>query len=102
VVQIARGDPKFDDYWLFTMLACVGEMLEHCDDVSGCVVSLRKQFNRIALWTKTSDARETCMSIGTQLRQILGAPRGMELGYQVHDDSLHSNSSYRNRNKYHA
>lgn len=46
------------------MLACIGEAFEHADEVCGVVVSVRKAFFRISLWTRTSDNQEVALSIG--------------------------------------
>jgi len=48
------------------MLACIGETWgeESEDEVCGCVVSLRKAADRIALWTKTSSKEVATMAIG--------------------------------------
>jgi len=51
------------------MLACIGEAFEYENEVCGVVVSVRKGFFRISLWTRTSDNQEMAMSIGYVLLQ---------------------------------
>ena len=46
------------------MLACIGEAFEYENEVCGAVVSVRKAFFRIALWTRSSDNQEMATSIG--------------------------------------
>lgn len=46
------------------MLACIGEAFEYENEVCGAVVSVRKAFFRIALWTRSSDNQEMAISIG--------------------------------------
>jgi ribosomal protein S1 len=42
----------------------IGGQYTNGDEISGMVVSIRKQQNRIAMWTKTSDEQERIMSLG--------------------------------------
>jgi len=49
------------------MLACIGEAFEYENEVCGAVVSVRKAFFRIALWTRSSDNQDMALSIGYAL-----------------------------------
>ncbi|KAI8594983.1 cap binding protein [Dissophora ornata] len=60
---------EIDHIWLFTMLACIGEAFEHENEVCGAVVSVRKTFFRIALWTRSCDNQDVAMSIGRTLKK---------------------------------
>lgn len=46
------------------MLAMFGEQFQYEDEICGAVVSVRKVFYRIALWTKTSQRNEKIETIG--------------------------------------
>ncbi|CAG8658087.1 13004_t:CDS:2 [Funneliformis mosseae] len=66
VVQFMRNKTGEDinTLWLYTMLACIGEEFDYADEVCGAVVSVRKIFYRISLWTRSSDNKEICMTLG--------------------------------------
>ena len=49
---------------LFQLLACIGEQLPNEDEVTGAVVSVRKVFFRISVWTRTSNNKEVLEAIG--------------------------------------
>jgi translation initiation factor 4E len=46
------------------LLACIGEQLPNEDEVTGAVVSVRKVFFRISVWTRTSNNKEVLEAIG--------------------------------------
>ncbi|CAI2179000.1 10389_t:CDS:2 [Funneliformis geosporum] len=66
VVQFMRNKTGEDinTLWLYTMLACIGEEFDYADEICGAVVSVRKIFYRISLWTRSSDNKEICMTLG--------------------------------------
>ncbi|KAG0250157.1 eukaryotic translation initiation factor 4E [Mortierella polycephala] len=86
-IQLPRNKfmNEIDNIWLFTMLACIGEAFEHENEVCGVVVSVRKAFFRIALWTRSSDNQEKAMSIGRTLKKSANIDGTME--FQSHHDS---------------
>lgn len=60
-----------DDWFLYTMLGCIGETLDENQDViNGVAVSIRPREDRIAIWTRTSDV-EKVTQVGTNLRKLL-------------------------------
>jgi len=93
---------ELDRLWLWTVLACVGESFSDTnnDEVCGCVVSVRKSQDRIALWTRTATNEIATTAIGRHLKQILEFQDNAVLGYQAHADSQRNNSSFNNRNRY--
>eukprot|EP01097_Dermamoeba_algensis_P002688 TRINITY_DN2065_c0_g1_i1.p1 TRINITY_DN2065_c0_g1~~TRINITY_DN2065_c0_g1_i1.p1 ORF type:complete len:232 (-),score=42.46 TRINITY_DN2065_c0_g1_i1:316-1011(-) len=91
---------QLDKLWLWTLLACVGENLGDEGDVCGVVVSIRKQQDKIALWTKSSTNEELVVGIGKKWKQILELPENVIIGFQSHQDSMRRNSSYNNKNRY--
>jgi len=90
-----------DQYWLWTLLAVVGENLSEENEICGVVVSIRKQQDKIALWTRTSMNEATALGIGKRWRALLEYPeKDPPLGFQSHEDCMRRNSSYNNRNRY--
>ncbi|KAI9288877.1 translation initiation factor eIF 4e-like domain-containing protein [Umbelopsis sp. AD052] len=81
-----RTGEAINDLWLYTLLACIGEQLPNEDEVTGAVVSVRKVFFRISLWTKTSDNREVLDGIGKKLKETLNIPN-MPLEFTPHSDA---------------
>lgn len=95
-----RGN--MDEYWLRLLLACIGEQFPDADEICGCVVSIRKSQDKIALWTRNAQNSEAVIAIGKEMRRALDLGDDLKLGYQVHADSLKRNSSYNNKNKFDA
>jgi len=58
-----RRKEALDQYWLWTALALIGECFQADSDICGSVVSIRKPQDKIALWTRDTDAHMTT-SIG--------------------------------------
>jgi len=100
LVTCKHADEQLDKMWLWTVLACIGENFEDETEICGCVVSIRKGNNRIALWTKTSQLESAQKRIGTQMKRLLELPENSPLGYQVHSDSLKRGSSFNNKPRY--
>ncbi|KAG0741941.1 hypothetical protein G6F57_001454 [Rhizopus arrhizus] len=80
------GD-AINDYWMNLLLAVIGEQLAIEDEVCGAVVSVRKSFYRIALWTKTSKDEEQTEKISKQLRDVLNLPEEIAIDFVPHVDS---------------
>lgn len=84
-----------DEYWLFTVLACIGETMDASgDQICGAVVSVRKNENKMALWLK-SDDKATCVDIGERWKKVLKLEKTV-LRYQTHKDAAASGRSFRN------
>ncbi|KAI9592039.1 translation initiation factor eIF 4e-like domain-containing protein [Syncephalis fuscata] len=97
VVQLQKSrSTDINDYWLFTMLACIGETFETEDEICGAVMSVRKSFNRLALWTRSCNKRDVCERIGYQFKESLGL--NMQFEFQAHSDA--SKSGPYNKDKY--
>ncbi|KAK3828633.1 MAG: translation initiation factor eIF-4E [Benniella sp.] len=86
-IQLMRNKTidEIDGIWLYTMLACIGEAFEQESEVCGAVVSVRKAFFRISLWTRSSDNRDLAMSIGRALKGQIGINGVFE--FQPHHDT---------------
>jgi len=81
---------SLDEYWLYLLLAMIGESFHDLDEVCGAVVSVRKNQSELALWTKDAapEAQESVMKIGITLRQVLGLDDKWKIGYQAHEDGM--------------
>lgn len=101
-VAVKGSNEQLDKWWLWSVLACIGESFEDENEICGCVVSIRRGANRLALWTKTATLEGAQKRIGTQLRKCLELPENIAVSYTVHSDSLKRNSSYNNKPKYEA
>jgi translation initiation factor 4E len=87
---------KGDKYWLFSVLAVIGETMDETgDEVNGVVVSIRKQQDRVALWLKSAN-RDTCIKIGTRWKKVLNL-ENTGLRFQTHQDAMASGNTYRNQ-----
>lgn len=87
---------KLDEWWLFTVLAMIGENMDDTgDQVNGAVISLRKNQDRIALWIKTTD-RDACTMIGERWKKVLRLDEKMTIRYQTHRDAAATGHSFRN------
>ena len=77
---------KLDEWWLFTVLALIGETIDaKGNEVCGAVVSIRKSQDKIALWLKGCD-RKICEEIGLRWNTALAVSNKTTLKYQSHKD----------------
>jgi len=89
VIEFERKQADIlDQVWLYTALALIGEQFEDMNDISGAVISCRRQRNRLALWTKSAMEDQTQKRIGNEFKKIMEVPSRVKIGYQPHDDSL--------------
>lgn len=99
VLTIPKKDSKegrCDEWWLFTVLAVVGETMDMSgEEVCGTVVSIRKSQDRVALWLKSCD-RQRCSQIGERWKKALEVSNKTKLKYQSHKDAAASGRSFKN------
>lgn len=76
-----------NDGWLDAMLACIGEMFDDMDDVCGVVCNIRNKGNRICLWTSTAVKKNMQLSMGRQLKHIMGLSHTEKISYLAHADA---------------
>lgn len=88
---------KFDEAWLWIVLALIGEFFDDSDAISGVVISPRSKNNRIALWT-TLAKEDIVKRIGLIFKQNLNIDGN--LGFQCHKDSMSHGTNYRNQPKF--
>lgn len=103
VMTLGRRDKaRLDEFWINTLVGMVAEHFDakSSDDLSGVVVSVRKEKARIALWTKTAMREDVRRSIGKTWREAAcegGLPDSFELEYMVHKDAMARDRSYLNK-----
>lgn len=77
-----------DEYWLYILLALIGESFEDTDEICGAVASLRKNQSKIAIWTRNANDENAVRRIGQTIRQVLQLDDKWRIGYLVHEDSM--------------
>eukprot|EP00301_Raphidiophrys_heterophryoidea_P004709 c12025_g2_i1.p1 GENE.c12025_g2_i1~~c12025_g2_i1.p1 ORF type:complete len:211 (-),score=64.91 c12025_g2_i1:186-818(-) len=87
-----------DEFWLRAALSLIGENYEFGEDICGCVVSIRKTNDKIAIWTSNAANESAVRAIGDAMRTFLEIPAEIRIGYQVHLDAMKRDSSYNNTN----
>lgn len=66
-----KNNADIDELWLRTLLAVIGETIDEDESqINGVVLSIRKNGNRFALWTKSED-KEPLSKIGARFKQVL-------------------------------
>ncbi|PKA54509.1 Eukaryotic translation initiation factor 4E-1 [Apostasia shenzhenica] len=92
-ISCARG--KSDTFWLYTLLAMIGEQFDYGDEICGAVVNVRGKQERIALWTKNAGNEASQLSIGRQWKEFLDYKE--TIGFIFHEDAKKSD---RPKNRY--
>ncbi|KAH7292938.1 hypothetical protein KP509_28G004300 [Ceratopteris richardii] len=87
-----------DTFWLYTVLAMIGEQFNESDEICGAVVSIRTRLEKLALWTKTASNEAAQMSIGKQWKDLLDYHD--KIGFIAHEDAIRDDKSA--KNKYNA
>ncbi|KAK1350852.1 eukaryotic translation initiation factor 4E [Hamiltosporidium tvaerminnensis] len=84
VLELSRDD-EYDiaDIWNKTMAFCVSESAY---GICGCVFSPRRAFNRIALWTSTTD--ESVLEIGNAWKETVTIPSESVIAFKTHENAL--------------
>ncbi|KAK8917059.1 hypothetical protein KSP39_PZI022338 [Platanthera zijinensis] len=89
---------KVDTWWLYTLLAMLGEQFEHGDEICGAVVNVRAKQEKISIWTKNASNEAIQVSIGRQWKELLDY--GDAIGFILHEDA--KNHDRRAKCCYHA
>eukprot|EP00262_Sarcandra_glabra_P017662 TRINITY_DN612_c0_g1_i1.p1 TRINITY_DN612_c0_g1~~TRINITY_DN612_c0_g1_i1.p1 ORF type:complete len:258 (-),score=40.86 TRINITY_DN612_c0_g1_i1:418-1107(-) len=83
-ISCARG--KADTWWLYTLLAMIGEQFDYGDEICGAVVNVRNKQDKIAIWTKNASNEAAQLSIGRQWKEFLDFKDN--IGYIIHEDAM--------------
>ncbi|KAJ0984347.1 hypothetical protein J5N97_002703 [Dioscorea zingiberensis] len=76
---------KADTWWLYTLLAMIGEQFEHGDYICGAVVNVRAKQEKISIWTQKGSDETAQVSIGKQWKEFLDYKE--TIGFILHDDA---------------
>jgi len=103
VLTVPKKDSKAGkthEWWLYTVLAAIGETMDASgEEICGVVVSIRKSQDRIALWLKSCD-QKACTEVGARWKKCLEVSNRTSLRYQSHKDAAASGSSFKNEVKF--
>mmetsp|Transcript_6077 Transcript_6077/g.10428 ORF Transcript_6077/g.10428 Transcript_6077/m.10428 type:complete len:197 (+) Transcript_6077:116-706(+) len=85
-ITVAQSGRKtlIDQYWLKTVLSCIGERLDDDNQICGIVVSVRKAQDKISLWTRNRKDTNTTKLIGRRLKAELELPENITIQYYAH------------------
>jgi len=82
---IGKTKGVLDRMWMWMLLACVGQVLEEDSEViCGAVVNVRRQQDKLCIWTRDANDKDGCMKVGQALKKALELPESFPLGYQPH------------------
>jgi len=84
--------PVIDDLWLYSNLYCIGETSSASDEICGVVVSARKMFFRLSLWTRSANDPTLLKMIGEQFRQAIDLNIKEQLEFQPHNEGQKYNN----------
>jgi len=98
-VPMKHRTSHLNQLWLWVVLACIGEAFDS-DDVCGVVVSIRKNEDKICLWTRDAQNSSVVIGIGRKLKETVDLPPDKFIQYQAHSDSMRRNSSFNNKPRY--
>ncbi|KAG0500174.1 hypothetical protein HPP92_000246 [Vanilla planifolia] len=76
---------KVDLWWLYTLLAMLGEQFDQGDEICGAVVNIRAKQEKISIWTKNGLNEVAQMSIGKQWKECLDY--NDTIGFILHNDA---------------
>jgi translation initiation factor 4E len=93
-VVVEKNSDMTNNMWLRFQLAMVGEMLEDDtgDFICGATCNLRKQQNKLCLWTRDAQDNDRNLKIGRALRRELALPQSYHIKFNKHDSTrdMHS------------
>lgn len=91
VIELPKNSKNLSELWNKTLLYTASEMIDLNKEIidsdkiiCGCVLSPRRNFDRIALWLKTTD--ENALIVGKEWKKILNFEK--EMCYKIHENSL--------------
>ncbi|XP_017129110.1 eukaryotic translation initiation factor 4E1-like [Drosophila elegans] len=78
-----------DIIWLDVLLCLIGEACDHCDQICGAAVRIRRKVNKVSIWTKDAKDEEAILEIGYKLRDVVRLVSNATVQYHAHkvDDS---------------
>jgi hypothetical protein len=73
-----------DEVWESAVCALVGERLHEEEEVCGVVLSVRRNGDRIQVWTRDAGNGPSVKTIGRRLKAELGYTDSVTIGYHAH------------------
>ena len=74
------------------LLAVIGEQFDDGEHICGVVVNIRTQQSRIGMWVRDGSNKKAFMSLGEQIKEILGlGPKKLE--FTTHSAAMRKSSS---------
>ncbi|KAK9150781.1 hypothetical protein Syun_009090 [Stephania yunnanensis] len=95
-ISVPRG--KADTYWLYTLLAMIGEQFDSGEEICGAVIDVKTKLEKIAIWTKNASNEAAQLSIGRQWKEFLDY--NDTIGFVVHEDAKKHGRSTSAKNRY--
>ena len=75
------------------VLHLIGEQYTNGDDICGMAVNIRKNADRLCMWTKTASNEATQISLGKQFKEVLGLDSTVTMGFVSHEQAKKENKS---------
>mmetsp|Transcript_24389 Transcript_24389/g.39315 ORF Transcript_24389/g.39315 Transcript_24389/m.39315 type:complete len:405 (-) Transcript_24389:159-1373(-) len=79
-----------DFYWESLLSALVSGDFDDYGEICGVVLNNKRNLRRISVWIRhaSREFEELIISIGVQIKDLMGLPLGKELAFQSHDQRL--------------
>jgi translation initiation factor 4E len=88
-----RYRPQLDMHWLEVLLCLIGEAFDDDgDDICGVVVDVRGKLDKISIWTRDCENRDSIVNIGQTVKTRLQLPHN-QMTYESHLDTSNKTSS---------
>lgn len=62
--MVQKSKNIIDKLWLWLLLAVIGEMVDVDDQICGIVVNLKKGQDKLSIWIRDAENKETIAKIG--------------------------------------
>ncbi|KAI8046044.1 eukaryotic translation initiation factor 4E1-like [Drosophila gunungcola] len=73
-----------DIIWLDVLLCLIGEACDHCDQICGAAVRIRRKVNKISIWTNDAKDEEAILEIGYKLHEVVRLVSHATVQYHAH------------------
>ncbi|XP_016987314.1 eukaryotic translation initiation factor 4E1 [Drosophila rhopaloa] len=73
-----------DIIWLDVMLCLIGEACDHCDQICGASIRIRRKVKKVSIWTNNGKDEEAILEIGHKLCELVRLGSSYTLQYQGH------------------
>ncbi|EDW98360.1 eukaryotic translation initiation factor 4E1 [Drosophila yakuba] len=75
---------ELDTIWLDVLLCLIGEACDHCDQICGALVRIRKSISKVSVWTKNCEDNEANMEIGQKLCELVSVSSKKIITFKSH------------------